>query len=153
MADEPEVKLVYSEGCGDCGQRRVELPAPLPELGDDFDWDVRDYDGYRLFMLEQWPADLVTVDLNMPVLDGHGFIKKAVQRWPDLPIVIVSGIDAVDLAVDALRLGAHDFITKPIESFSLVKNTIDKALESAELVRQNGEVRLGRASRTILDFN
>lgn len=90
-----------------------------------------------LFILEQWPADLVTVDLNMPVLDGRGFIREAVKRWPDLPIVIVSGVDAVDQAVDALRLGARDFITKPIESFSLVKNTIDKALESAELIRQN----------------
>lgn len=90
-----------------------------------------------LFMLEQWRADLVTVDLTMPILDGRGFIRKAVQRWPDLPLVIVSGVDDVDQAVEALRLGARDFITKPIESFSLVKNTIDKALESAELLRQN----------------
>lgn len=90
-----------------------------------------------LFLLEQWPADLVTVDLQMPVMDGQGFIREAVKRWPDLPIVIVSGIDAVDQAVEALRLGARDFITKPIESFSLVKNTLDKALESAELIRQN----------------
>lgn len=111
------------------------LSSFLTSLGYETKTAVDGQDG--LFMLEQWPADLVTVDLNMPVLDGHGFIKKAVQRWPDLPIVIVSGIDAVDKAVDALRLGAHDFITKPIESFSLVKNTIDKALESAELVRQN----------------
>lgn len=90
-----------------------------------------------LFLLAQWPADLVTVDLQMPVLDGAGFIREATKLWPDLPIIIVSGIDAVDQAVEALRLGARDFITKPIESFSLVKNTIDKALESAELIRQN----------------
>ena len=90
-----------------------------------------------LHMLEQWQADLVTVDLNMPIMNGHDFIERAAERWPGMPIVIVSGIDAVDQAVEALRLGAHDFITKPIESFSLVKNTIDKALESAELIRQN----------------
>ena len=90
-----------------------------------------------LDLLHDWSADLVTVDLQMPVLDGAGFIRQAVRNWPDLPIIIVSGVDAVDQAVDALRLGARDFITKPIESFSLVKNTIDKALESAELIRQN----------------
>jgi putative two-component system response regulator len=90
-----------------------------------------------LFLLEQWPAALVTVDLNMPIMNGHDFIEKAVVRWPDMPIVVVSGIGAVDQAVDALRIGARDFITKPIENFSLVKNTIEKALESAELVRQN----------------
>ncbi|GAB6191958.1 response regulator [Desulfocastanea catecholica] len=90
-----------------------------------------------LFLLEQWPAALVTVDLNMPIMNGHDFIEKAVVRWPDIPIVVVSGIGAVDQAVDALRIGARDFITKPIENFSLVKNTIERALEAAELIRQN----------------
>ncbi len=90
-----------------------------------------------LFLLEQWRADLVTVDLNMPVMNGHDFIQKAVMRWPDMPIIVVSGIGAVDQAVEALRLGARDFITKPIENFSLVKNTIDKAFEATELIRQN----------------
>jgi len=90
-----------------------------------------------LFLLEQWRADLVTVDLNMPIMDGHDFIEKSVVRWPDMPIVVVSGIGAVDQAVEALRIGARDFITKPIENFSLVNNTIEKALEAAELIRQN----------------
>ena len=90
-----------------------------------------------LFILEQWPADLVTVDLNMPVMNGHEFLEKAVGRWPDLPIVVVSGIGAVDSAVEALRLGARDFITKPIENLGLVKNTLEKAIEAAELIRQN----------------
>ena len=64
MADEPLAKLVYKEGCGDCGERRVDLPAPLPSLGDDFDWDVRDYDGYRLFMLEELAARFRTKGLE-----------------------------------------------------------------------------------------
>ena len=107
----------------------------LGSLGYDTHTAIHGEDG--LFQLEQWRADLVTVDLTMPVLDGRGFIIEAVKRWPDLPIIIVSGVDAVDLAVEALRLGARDFITKPIENISLVKNTIDKALESAELIRKN----------------
>lgn len=90
-----------------------------------------------LFLLEQWRADLVTVDLNMPIMDGHNFIQKAVKRWPDMPIIVVSGIGAVDQAVDALRIGARDFITKPIQNFSLVDNTIEKTLLAAELIRQN----------------
>ena len=90
-----------------------------------------------LFILEQWPADLVTVDLNMPIMNGHTFIQKAIVRWPELPIVVVSGIGAVEDAVEALRLGGRDFITKPIENFSLLDNTIERALEAVELVRQN----------------
>jgi putative two-component system response regulator len=90
-----------------------------------------------LFILEQWPADLVTVDLNMPIMNGHTFIEKAISRWPELPIVVVSGIGAVEDAVEALRLGGRDFITKPIENFSLLDNTIERALEAVELVKQN----------------
>lgn len=90
-----------------------------------------------LFILEQWHADLVTVDLNMPIMNGHTFIEKAIARWPELPIVVVSGVGAVEEAVEALRIGGRDFITKPIENFSLLDNTITRALEAVELVRQN----------------
>lgn len=90
-----------------------------------------------LFILEQWQADLVTVDLNMPIMNGHTFIEKAIARWPELPIIVVSGIGAVEDAVEALRLGARDFITKPIANFSLLDNTIIRALEAVELARQN----------------
>lgn len=52
MAQNPKVDIVYAPGCPDCARRMVDLPMVLPEVGDDFDWDVRDYDGFRLFMLE-----------------------------------------------------------------------------------------------------
>ncbi len=90
-----------------------------------------------LLLLEQWQADLVTVDLNMPVMSGQDFIERAAGRWPDLPIVVVSGVGAVAQAIEALHLGACDFVTKPIENLSLLQITIDKALGSAELIRQN----------------
>jgi hypothetical protein len=56
MADSPIVKLAFAESCGDCGYREVTLPEKLPALGDDFDWLLRDYDGFRLFMMEQLAA-------------------------------------------------------------------------------------------------
>lgn len=95
-----------------------------------------------LFIIEQWRPDVITVDLNMPIMGGHEFIEKSVKKWPEIPIVVVSGIGAVDQAVEALRLGAKDFITKPIENLSLVKNTLDKAIETAELKRQNRDYQL-----------
>jgi hypothetical protein len=92
MADDPIVNLEYTEGCGDCGNRSVELPAPLPAVGDDFDWDVRDYDGYRLFMMEEltarfserrsWtPADMevVLVETLSVVLDQLSDMNDRVQ--------------------------------------------------------------------------
>ncbi len=56
MANAPEVKLNFNQDCGDCGKRTVELPQTLPSIGDDFDWNIRDYDGFRLFMLEELAA-------------------------------------------------------------------------------------------------
>ncbi len=92
MADEPVAILEYSEGCGDCGKRQIELPASLPALGDDFDWDVRDYDGYRLFMLEQlasrfperdnWTAadmEVVLVETLSVILDQLSDMNDRIQ--------------------------------------------------------------------------
>lgn len=61
MAELAETAIKYDYGddhksCADCGERRVTLPAQLPSLGDDFDWNIRDYDGFRLFMLEELAA-------------------------------------------------------------------------------------------------
>ena len=82
MANTPEVTLNFNEHCGDCGKRTVNLPGALPKIGDDFDWDIRDYDGFRIFMLEElaarfperrsWmPADmeLVLIETLSVVLD------------------------------------------------------------------------------------
>jgi len=57
MADTPQPVLRYLEdGCPDCGRREVPPPRALPALGDDFDWDLRDHAGLRLFMLEELAA-------------------------------------------------------------------------------------------------
>ncbi len=53
MANIPETDLNFIQNCPDCGIRKVTLPVSLPEIGDDFDWLQRDYDGYRLAMLEE----------------------------------------------------------------------------------------------------
>lgn len=56
MAHLPDPVLSFPGGCPDCGRREVTLPPVLPEVGDDFDWDVRDFDGFRLFMLQDLAA-------------------------------------------------------------------------------------------------
>jgi len=56
MADSPPVELHFRGTCPDCGVREVYPPAPLATVGDDFDWRVRDYDGFRMFMLEELAA-------------------------------------------------------------------------------------------------
>jgi len=56
MAADPLPRLLFDGRCPDCGRRQVDLPDTLPEVGDDLDWDQRDYDGFRLFMLQELAA-------------------------------------------------------------------------------------------------
>jgi len=79
----------------------------------------------------------VIVDLNMPVMDGYSFIQEAVNRTRDLPIIVLSGVGIVEDALRAMRLGAWDFITKPLHSFEILDYTLGKVLEKSRLIREN----------------
>ena len=80
MAETPIPKLVFEGRCPDCGQRQVELPTALPVLGDDFEWQARDFDNIRRFMLEELAAR-----------------SPERERWTaaDLEVVIVEVLAAV----------------------------------------------------------
>lgn len=90
-----------------------------------------------LTALAAFLPDAVLADLNMPVMDGYAFIQHALARQPDLPVVVVSGVGTVDKAVEALRLGAWEFITKPVSRFEVVECTLARVLERARLLREN----------------
>lgn len=56
MAELAPPELLFEGTCPDCGERRIGLPPPLPDVGDDFDWRTRDYDGFRRAMLQEMAA-------------------------------------------------------------------------------------------------
>ena len=84
----------------------------------------------------------VIVDLNMPVLDGYGFLNQARVEAPDLPVIVLSGVGVVDDALQAVRLGAWDFLTKPLHNFSVLDHTLGKVMEKARLIRENKEYQI-----------
>ena len=57
----------------------------------------------------------VVTDLRMPNLDGMSLLKRIAQRSPELPVIIVTAHGTIDTAVEAVKLGAFDFITKPFD--------------------------------------
>ena len=77
---------------------------------------------------KQRPADFVITDLKMEGLGGVEVLKAIAALDPDVPIMIVTGFGTVETAVEAMKLGAFDFVTKPIQT-EVVKLKVERALE------------------------
>lgn len=73
-------------------------------------------------------ADLVIMDMKMPVMDGMQALKLMKEHNPYLPVIMVTGYGTIDTAVEAMKVGAFDYITKPFDSFSLL-HKVRNALE------------------------
>jgi DNA-binding NtrC family response regulator len=64
--------------------------------------------------MEQNPCDVVLLDLRMPGQDGLSVLRTIKQKWPESEVVIITGYPTVDSAKEALRLGAYDYVAKPV---------------------------------------
>jgi DNA-binding NtrC family response regulator len=60
------------------------------------------------------PFDVVLLDLRMPGMDGMAVLKAIKEQWPECEVIIVTGYPAVESAKEALKLGAHDYLAKPV---------------------------------------
>lgn len=89
--------------------------------------------------IEEGDVDLVITDLKMPKLSGDELMKEALERNPYLPVIILTGHGTIENAVEAMRNGAYDYLTKPlnIDKLSLI---VKRALENSSLKRQNREL-------------
>lgn len=79
---------------------------------------------------------IVISDIYMPEMDGVTFLREALRRYPDMAIVMLTGVADVTTAVECLKLGALDYISKPV-LVEEVQARVDKALEKRDLVLQN----------------
>jgi two-component system response regulator AtoC len=85
-----------------------------------------------LSLLREHHIDLVVTDLKMPKLDGMQLLREAMQEDPDLPVVMITAHGTVDTAVEALKLGAFDYLTKPFDKED-VRRIVAKALKTRAL--------------------
>ncbi len=67
-----------------------------------------------LQVMEQRPADVVLLDLRMPGMDGMAVLKAIKQSWPETEVVIITGYPNIETAKEAVRLGAYDYLAKPV---------------------------------------
>lgn len=85
--------------------------------------------------------DVVLCDLRMPELDGLYVMAEIAKFLPETPVIVVSGTGEIQDAVNSLRLGAWDYIMKPIQDMAILEDSLKKALERAKLLFQNREYR------------
>ena len=97
------------------------------------------------YISRAWRGVLVT-DIRMPGMYGMTLLRKAIARDEDLPIVLVTGHGDVDLAVDAMRDGAYDFIEKPFATERFL-DSMTRAREKRELTLENRALRASVADR------
>jgi putative nucleotidyltransferase with HDIG domain len=86
------------------------------------------------------PFDLVLSDLMMAEMDGIALLERAKERYPDMPIVMVTAVHDIQVALQALRNGAYDYLLKPFEREQLLA-TVRRALENRRLKRENDAYR------------
>lgn len=103
-------------------------------------------EGYQVFIandgeegleiIKNNALDIVIADLDMPVMNGIEMIKQARDFDPNLTIIIITAYASIETAIDALKLGAYDYLVKPF-NIEEVKLIIKKAFERINLISQN----------------
>ncbi len=98
----------------DSGIIRMQLKKMLEELNHEVVGLAEDgQKGYDLY--KQSMPDVVTMDINMPVMNGLTAVKKIIAEFPDAVIIMISSINDRSITYDCIGAGAMDFINKPIQ--------------------------------------
>lgn len=84
--------------------------------------------------------DLVITDLRMPGISGEEVLRKVTTETPGIPVIVLTGHGSIDSAVDAMRNGAYDFLTKPLNLDQLTL-IVKRALEARELSLQHTQLK------------
>ncbi len=128
MNPQPLILVVDDEAA-----HRLMLTAHLEEAG----YQVREAaDGEAaVAAVEAEPVDLVLMDLVMPRVDGMEALGRMKGAHPELPVMMMTAYGSIDSAVQALKLGAEDYLTKPLDMDEVLIK-IERQLKTANLARQ-----------------
>jgi two-component system, NtrC family, response regulator AtoC len=128
---------------------RTVLRAQLQKIG--FQVKVAANGLQALEMLREWPFSLVLTDLRMPKMDGISLLKECKSRYPTIPIIVLTAHGTVNNAVEAMKLGAFDFLNKPFdknELHILIQKAISESASRELQLHENKEGRFNIIGRT-----
>jgi DNA-binding NtrC family response regulator len=110
--------------------------ADLKPLGGDFEMEVRANAEGALQLLGEQPVDLVLTDMMLPGMSGLDLVSRIQTIDPNLPVLVVTRINAVSQAVDAMRRGAFDYVLKPVNAEDLGMR-LHRAIRISEILRRH----------------
>lgn len=90
-----------------------------------------------LEMIREHKPDLILCDLQMPEVNGLEVVRTVKEEFEKTPILIVSGAGVLDDAIEAVRVGAWDYLVKPLFNLNVLLQAVEKALDRARLIIQN----------------
>ena len=93
-----------------------------------------------LNLVRERAFDAVLTDVRMARMDGIHTLKSVLEYNPALPVVLMTAYSSVETAVEALRLGAYDYLVKPLD-FEILRHTLRQAIEHSRLSVENRELR------------
>ncbi len=100
--------------------------------------------------LAEFAFDIVVTDLRLPGIDGRQVLDAAIERYPDIIAIVITGFGTVKDAVEAIKQGAADFITKPFQ-FDALLHVLRSALEQRRLRSENAYLRSQLEERFRID--
>src|SRR5262245_51966114 len=90
--------------------------------------------------LAEFAFDVIITDLRLPGIDGSVVLESAVERYPDIVAIVVTGFGTVKSAVESIKRGAWDFVSKPFQIDELM-HVLDAAIEQRRLKTENAYLR------------
>lgn len=98
--------------------------------------------------------DVIITDLRMPEMDGLAILKAVRSKGRETPVIVISGMGGVRDVVEALRLGADDYLVKPLVDMEVLVHSINRALERQRLREENTRYRtdLERANKELKEY-
>jgi DNA-binding NtrC family response regulator len=104
--------------------------------GDEFQVESVQDGREALRKIEENPYDVVILDIMMPNMDGLEVLRRVKEMHPNVDVIMITGLSQIDTAVQAMKLGAFDYISKPFEPDEL-KLVVQRALERRRLLQEN----------------
>ena len=104
--------------------------------GDEFQVESVQDGREALRKIEEIPYDVVILDIMMPNIDGLEVLRRVKETHPNVDVIMITGLSQIDTAVQAMKLGAFDYISKPFEPDEL-KMVVQRALERRRLLQEN----------------